>query len=402
VTFNDLLPFKYIVNEYVNDDYEYNDYKILSKLHTQYFNDYAKLKNIEVTNKQFYLMFGFSNEDLKLVDFHFNKHIDGANFRKIFEIYNITNYLIYDSNLKIFVTEVWDIGAGPRLAKSAICRVAVLPLLDEVDQLRNIKLSRYTRFTKVFNKTFSQVLVEYKDYIDLYQPYFNFTDSLYYINDLKLEKLKKYDGLIGFGTAHLFVKDGPLRVGQTEFGYVKSRLVNDTVYMMMQVFGNIKPYVHPQFFKELLNNSQCRLDIDDQNVLLIIRQDSVSFGATEYIRFTIQKLPVDYNLILSPIAKIENNDVPIIIGDKPYVNLKHSDHNGLYNIKLSQVTLAKICSVYSFLAAENKQVDVKTFCHTLLAKMVLSDFYYLPIVALAVHNQFDILTKNLKENESSD
>jgi hypothetical protein len=402
ITFKDLLPFSEIINSFITDKNNYNQYLKLKKLHTDYFNKYSKNNKIEVSNKEFYIMLGFKENELIISKYNFNPHNDLANFRRIYEVYNILHFLHFDKELGIFVNEVWDIGAGPRLIRSAICRVAILPILDELDIFRNSRIQNYNEFTIIINDKLENVLKKYSNYIKKNKPLLNFTDSLYYLQNLKLDHFVDYpkDSIIGFGTAHVLVADGPLVIGSSEFGHVKSIEFNNTIYMIMEVFGNNKPYVHPVFFKDLLYNNQHIIDYNNEFMLQISKQNSVNLGATLYISFVIYKLEKkDINLQIVPTFTSNMNVISKIIGEPQYEEVSFSDSSKLYNIKINKLTLGKVRSIYYSYKQlnEGKEIDTLSLANQILIKYIDIPIQDLPLIIKILQIQ----DKNLVEQLNS-
>jgi hypothetical protein len=346
-------------------------------------------------------MLGFKDEELIVSKYNINPHNDLANFRRVYEVYNILHFLYFNKDLGIFVTEVWDVGAGPRLIKSAICRVAILPILDELDIFRNSRIQNYNEFTIIINDKLENVLIKYSNYIKKYKPLLNFTDSLYYLQHLKLNHFIDYpkNSIIGFGTAHVLIGDGPLFISNTEFGHVKSVQYNDTTYMKMEVFGNNKPYVHPIFFKKLLYNNQFIIDHNNEYILQISKQNSVDLGATMYISFVLYKLEKKNDIIeIVPTFTSNKNVVSKIIGEPQYEEITYSDSSKVYNIKINKLTMSKLRATYYTLKSlnENKEVDTYFLANQILIKSIDIPFNELPLLIKILIFQDKQLIEKLK------
>jgi hypothetical protein len=274
--------------------------------------------------------------------------------------------------------------------------------LDELDIYRNKKIQNLNKFTIIINKKLEDVLIEYSSYIEKYKPLLNFTDSLYYIQDLTVQNFEQYPNnyIIGFGTAHVLVSDGPLIIDNKEFGQVKSIKFRDSVYMKMEVFGNVKPYVHPVFFQKLLDYNSVIINNNDNTALLLSKQNSVNLGATLYVSFVIYK--VDYNpnmLIDIPTFCSGKNVVSKIIGIPPYQEIPYMDTSKIYNIKINDKLFTKIRTAFYSYKNSNKGVINKVlFANELLLKTIEIPTEDIPLIIKVLIKQDNDLNKKLNED----
>lgn len=136
---------------------------------------------------------------------------------------------------------------------------------------------------------------------------FNFTDSIYYIEDSDLMEWAAYMdyGVIGCGTAHILAddNDGYIRCGSNVLG----KVYHDTsrTYMAMQVKGNDQTYTHRVVFPDLLKYDAHKIGEakdEDGNAykVLVIAKDRFDFGATIYTRFVIVKAYMNQRMVTPP------------------------------------------------------------------------------------------------------
>jgi hypothetical protein len=263
--------------------------KIASELQKKYYYQFdARNENaskLEVTNISLYVNYPTVPKVIKQTD---NQHQDLANFRAYFEWRIITkNTKLVAGFINLFII---DVGASTRLANSLVARVALRPILDVQDRLRSNKF-----VPKVPTITLDMTLQEFagknEKLLRDKNVVFNFTDVIYYIDDYNLVSVaeKMHDGVIAFGTLHIFkftVDD--------EFQELMNLgvITQEEHTINMKVVGNETTYQHQPRFSLLLNMDNYTIPGYNFN-LTVEKQDQVDFGPTLYISFIISKGPKD-------------------------------------------------------------------------------------------------------------
>jgi hypothetical protein len=372
--------------------------KEISKLHTD-FKDIFMKKSLPTSELQEYEKRGFciskeivtvgtTKYTMELVKFPANEHVDGANFRKIFECNNIVEYLNYDPEQKIFTVTLVEAGPGPRTLSYAVARVALQPICDDQDIIREQRVKN--KYVLQINQKFQDFIRNNQNFIKKEKPVFNFTDSLYYINDLEFNDFKNYpdNSIIGFGTAHIYKRDGPLRFGNKIFGYVKT-IDNE---MEMQVKGNYGSYKHNKILNELKDKNQAILlsnNVENPNQFIkVLKTDFVDFGATLYVKFTIVKSKFSNN----PSLTLMNNEesIPIVkIGLPPYEENIILFRNEYIKVLTSIEHITQARALY--FSANCK--SAKDLVRESIIRQRLLDLNHLKIIAKIVHEQI----QNLEE-----
>jgi hypothetical protein len=281
-----------------------NDFikEMIKNLNQKFFKKFS-IENIklEINDEKLYKNFQYllKNKEKSLGK---NQHQDLANFRLFFEAnLIIRNFKLIDGIINAYII---DVGASTRLYNYMIARLILRPTLDCQDSVRTNKFTM--NYNLILDMTFQQFIGKYYSKIKKYKPIFNFTDVLYYINEVDLIRYTKNmnDGLIGMGTLHIF-KNHSLNTIQNllDLGIItmSEHQVN------MKVIGNETVYKHNVIFS-------CLKDMDYYNIkagdyyLNIIKQLSVDLGATVYISFLIVK---SNNFMISPTFIKEQSEVLI-------------------------------------------------------------------------------------------
>lgn len=248
-----------------------------------------------------------------------NAHMDLANLRQLFETTNL-NALADDHRLTMRVNnnhyqlyELIDVGSSPRMINRNIQCTFLIPTLDSMGDYSRINgrkraiMENQQPYKTYVEETFQEYCESNDMTISLpsttgtnikYNKIFNFTDSIYYIDDHDLGQafMRSSIGLVAVGTMHVFKHSGPVQLNKRSMGEVNSI---DNEYMEMQVDGNAHTYTHPKRFQNLGRNDSHVIDVN-QNIngisttlftLLIEVKLRVNCTATDYISFSITKMP---------------------------------------------------------------------------------------------------------------
>lgn len=256
-----------------------------------------------------------------------NAHMDLANLRQLYETVNL-NSLADDHRLTMRVDnqyyqlyELVDVGSSPRMINRDIECTFLIPTLDSMGDYTRINgrrraiMQNQQCYKTYVEQTFQEYCMDNDMTISLtsttgkkirYNKIFNFTDSIYYINDHDLGQafMQATTGLVAIGTMHIYKYEGPVQLNKKIMGAVTS----DGDLMHMQVDGNSHVYTHPKRFHKLDRNDSLAIDIS-QNIngvstviytLLVEVKLRTNCVATDYVSFTITKLPPTS---LKPMAK---------------------------------------------------------------------------------------------------
>jgi hypothetical protein len=211
-----------------------------------------------------------------------NPHHDLANIRKYLEYYIIKRYYPNKRRkTKIFV----DVGSSARIYNSCIADVCLRPVLDSTDQERIVNYE-FNVFTILSPLTFEQFIDKVGN--DINKCFFNFTDTLYYIDDEAILKVnKKMDYVIyGTFTMHL-VRYGKYVISfKNPLGEVH---IGEDHLMRMQVIGNPSIYKHSNRFNELLNNNRTYIG-EGTNIVEISKEYEFNYDNNFYICGTIKRV----------------------------------------------------------------------------------------------------------------
>jgi len=181
-----------------------------------------------------------------------NPHQDLAVLRALFERKNINNIKTIQLDKLYYANFLVDVGSCPRTYAYDIPGYYLIPNIGTGDYMR------ISRQYMVTNQEHNQIVIrnDFKTFYekcDLMGAKLNFTDSIYYITDLELMESTKYMplGLVGFGTCHVFKREGALYFGADDstrpLGTVNCI---DGTYVMT-VDGNPMDYTHANRFPQL-------------------------------------------------------------------------------------------------------------------------------------------------------
>jgi len=251
-----------------------------------------------------------------------NPHLELANMREFFEDQNLNKLIDFNDFRAItknktitkasILKSIIDVGSSSRFIKHNF-GVALCPLTTPEDferYPRKIKMLESSPKTIYLEQTIQEFLEnKYRSIKNLYphtfdnelrlyyaNQAFNFTDSIYYIDNATLLSATKYMplGIVATGTFHLYIKDGPIQMCNTVFGHVSSAPRKPgEMQMNMIVNGNNEVYTHIKRFPFLaqVDNSIIAFDHTTNNYLQIKVDERCDLGATHYVRFSIYKIP---------------------------------------------------------------------------------------------------------------
>lgn len=274
-----------------------------------------------------------------------NPHNDGANLRAFYENKNLSQFLDFQQEkvgFKVkrtqeqfgFERPLVDVGSSARLIENppTFNTVALVPEAQFGDLERASK--------RPSNKNICVLPITLQSYVENceYQPntLFNFTDSIYYIDNATLFNTcdKLNTGVVATASLHIPAKetDGFLYSNGKAFG----RVYTDAHNMTMQINGNPEVYHHPIRFAELAIYDTVVLKHDSKRNFRLVAQvkDRYDFGATLYTRIIIVKQKLQYsppNTMRSFYQRTcaERNQNSVTVGH--YVDNKGVAHKAEYN-----------------------------------------------------------------------
>lgn len=229
-----------------------------------------------------------------------NPHNDGANLRAYYENQNLSQYLNYQQDKVRYGTKLTqeqfgftrplvDVGSSGRLISNppTYNTVALVPEAQFGD-LERISKRPENKYITVLPMTL-QSYIENCDTCP--NTLFNFTDSLYYIDNNTLYKTFNNSnyGVVATGSLHIpsMETDGFLYANGKTFG----RVYTNDHDMTMQILGNPEVYNHPIRFAKLAKYDTIVIEENPQyNYRLVVQvKDRYDFGATLYSRIIIVK-----------------------------------------------------------------------------------------------------------------
>jgi len=231
-----------------------------------------------------------------------NPHVDLANFRFYFEALNMKEFGMYSIKDGLFFRFIIDVGASSRLYNSMVARICLCPLLSVSDILRSKKFP-LNFGTHLLNQTIQQFAAT-GFFKKKYNFLLNFTDSIYYINEIELLQIFEdfpTNKIVGCGTMHIFKTKPTKSVVDTLYNVINH---NDTI--LMKVVGNESIYEHANRFHCLTYMDKMIIPGASYN-LIVTKHQSIDLGQTYYIRFSIVKtLMIEFSPSFFKLPKVIN------------------------------------------------------------------------------------------------